>query len=297
MAMKRHFYLTVFVTALLAALVACAQSGSSNGGSQNATVSALGVLLTQTAVSAEANAQAQAQATPTVAAADAAVTVQAQATEQVLAAGETRVAADSQTALDAAATATRIAPIQAELASYGVDPAAGQLAWIHPPVTIQTEGYLQYDYANMFAATVAQDFVMSADITWNTRFGTTGCGFVLRTDGREDEQFNQYLVIATRGAQGRVGFIIMQNGTVKDDEITDIYANGIDPLFDWQNDTTNRLTVVARGNTFTIFTNGTRIGEVTPSVQYERGFVAFVALNESGDTTCHYDNAWLWLLN
>jgi len=295
--MKRFFYLTALLIALLATVAGCGSSGSGGSTSQNATAAALGQLLTQTAVAAEANAQAQAQTTPTVAAADAAVTVQAQATEQVLSADQTRVATDGQADADAAATATRLAPIQAELAGYGVDPAAGQLAWIHPSVTIQAEGYLQYDYANMFAATVAEDFVMSADITWNTRFGTTGCGFVLRTDGREDEQFNQYLVIATRGASGRVGFIIMENGTVKDDEITDIYANGIDPLFEWENDTTNRLTVVARGNTFTIFTNGTNIGEVTPSVQYERGFVAFVALNESGDTTCHFDNAWLWLMN
>lgn len=294
--MQRYFTLIALLTVIVASVTACGNSASSNSDSQNATVAALGQLLTQTAVAAKANVETEAEQTPTIAAADVAVTVQAQATEQVVAAGQTRVAADAQDAEVAAATATRAAPILAELPSYGVDPAAGRLAWIHPPVTIQTEGYLQFDYANMFAATVAEDFVMSADITWNTRFGTTGCGFVLRTDGNDEGNYNQYMTIATRGASGRVGFIIMQNGEVKDDEITDIYANGIDPLFDWQNDTTNRLTVVGRGNTFTIFTNGTQIGEVTPSVQYERGFVAFVALNESGNTTCHFDNAWLWLI-
>jgi hypothetical protein len=55
--------------------------------------------------------------------------------------------------------------------------------------------------------------------------------------------------------------------------------------------------VVGQGNTFTIYTNGTKIGEVTPSVTFDRGFTAFTALNESGDTTCRFDNAWLWLLN
>jgi hypothetical protein len=45
----------------------------------------------------------------------------------------------------------------------------------------------------------------------------------------------------------------------------DIYAYNIDPAFDWQNNATNRLTVVGRGNRFSIYTNGTFIGEIDPS--------------------------------
>ena len=29
---------------------------------------------------------------------------------------------------------------------------------------------------------------------------------------------------------------------------------------------------------------------------FEKGFIAFVALSESGTTTCKFDNAWLWLI-
>ena len=293
--------------ALLAPVLACGLPGNNNDADATATLAALNTSIAESA---------QANATPTIEVpelpenglengeAPAATTVssggasaaQATATARSLQATATRSAAATQEVLDAAATATRRAPVLEELATYGVDPNQGRLAWIHPPVTIETEGFLQYNYANQNIATVAQDFVLAGDITWNTRFGTTGCGFVLRSDGDEEENFDQYLAIATRGASGHVGFIIMQDGEVKTNEITDIYANGIDPLFEWQNDTTNRLAVVARGNTFTIYTNGTRIGEVTPSVAYERGFVAFVALNESGDTTCHYEDTWLWLI-
>ena len=193
------------------------------------------------------------------------------------------------------ATATAITPILAELPNYGVDPANGEVAWIHPPVTIEATGYMTYTYANRRIATLVEDFVMSADITWNTRFGTTGCGFVLRSDGNE-EGYNQYIVLATRASSGAVLFTIMEDGDVKRNEITNINAGGLDPAFEWQNDTTNNMTIVARGNTFEIYTNGTKLDEVTPSIAFERGFVAFVALNESGTTTCHYDNAWLWLI-
>jgi hypothetical protein len=277
-------------------------------------------------------------------------TAQAEATARSLAIAATQTAQAILGEEDLAATAAAAAPIQAELAKYGVDPGQGRLGWIHPPVSLEVEGYMQYDYANEFIGTVAKDFVVSADITWNTVTGLSGCGFVLRSDGNQDA-LNQYLAIATRGASGHVVF-----GTMADGELVtgqDIYAYGIDPNFDWQNDVTNRLTVVGRGNSFGIYTNDTFIGGVDPSTpppqpylpsppqepvdtndreamakyqaaraayqsvvaeiqenyqkrldayenadtKFERGFIAMVALSESGRTLCQFDNAWLWLID
>jgi hypothetical protein len=31
--------------------------------------------------------------------------------------------------------------------------------------------------------------------------------------------------------------------------------------------------------------------------KFERGFIAMVALSESGRTLCQFDNAWLWLID
>lgn len=204
----------------------------------------------------------------------------------------TRSAAQAQADQDVAATATALAPILAELPTYGADPASGSLAWQHPPLSLETEGYLQFDYANQFLATLVTDFVLSADITWNTTTGLAGCGFALRSDGNEDAP-NQYAVIATRGGNGSVAFIKQTDGTFLHTDI--ISVEGVDPSFDWQNDRTNRLTVTGRGDTFTIYTNGVEIDSFTDA-EYERGFVAMVALSESGRTECDFNNAWLWLL-
>jgi hypothetical protein len=121
---------------------------------------------------------------------------------------------------------------------------------------------MQYDYVNQFLATVARDFVVSSDITWNTQYGTSGCGFVLRSDGNKNA-LNQYLVISTRGASGHVVFGTMSQGDLVSGR--DIYAYGIDPSFNSANDATNRLTVVGRGNLFSIYSNDTLIGEVDPA--------------------------------
>jgi len=160
------------------------------------------------------------------------------------------------------ATAAVEGPILAELPKYGVDPSEGKLAWIHPPVSLDASGYNQYEYVNHFLGTVATDFVMSADITWDTVGSTSGCGFVVRTDGNK-EAVNQYVAILTRVAQGHFLFATMSKGEVVTGQ--DFYPHTNDKSFNWENLTTNRLTLVGRGNHFSVYTNGTFVGEVDPS--------------------------------
>jgi len=153
-------------------------------------------------------------------------------------------------------------PILAELPKYGVDPSEGKVAWIHPPVSLDASGYNQYEYINHFLGTVVTDFVLSADINWDTVGSTSGCGFVVRSDGNK-EAVNQYVAIITRVAQGHFLFATMSNGEVVTGQ--DFYPHTNDKSFNSENLTTNRLTLVGRGNHFSVYTNGTFVGEVDPS--------------------------------
>lgn len=278
------------------------------------------------------------------------LTAEAKATASSLSASSTSEADSALSEQDRRATEAALAPVLTELSTYGINSSEGRIGWVHPPERLEVEGYMQYDYVNRYIATIVSDFVVSGDITWNTSTGLAGCGFVIRSDGNEEDP-NQYLVIATRGGDGRVIFSTMVDGEVKN--AVDHYAFGLDPAFEWRNDTTNRLTVVGRGNVFTLYTNGTRIGEIVAGERpimpalppepvplpagastaaraayddqleeheavvedlqanfrarlaefrkdipiFERGFVAMVALSESGRTVCQYDNTWLWLLD
>jgi hypothetical protein len=244
--MNQKFFPILLISFLAITLSACGGGVSS----QEATAQALGESISLTATAA---------ASGVFSSGDNLKTAQAQATQDSQAIAATQLASQNLSAEAQSATATAVAPFIAELPKYGVDPSDGYMAWIHPPVTLDIQGYLQYDYANYFIGTAATDFVVSADITWDTSYGTSGCGFVLRSDGNE-EAYNQYLAIATRGGNGRVIFSSMVEGEVEN--AIDNYAYGKDPQFDWQNGTTNRITVVARGEIFTIYTNGTKVGEV-----------------------------------
>ncbi len=205
-------------------------------------------------------------------------------------------AASVENAASEAATVAALAPIQEELATYGFGPDSGKLGWTHPPIVLEVTDFEDYDFANQNLFTLAKDFVLAADVTWNSRFAESGCGFVVRSDG-EEENPNQYIVGLTRGAQGHVLFAEQIDGDVDLNDVTDIYANGIDPLFEWQNDTTNRIAIVGQGQDFTLYSNGTRLGTVTGEAGFEDGFTAFITINRSGGIRCAFDNAWLWRLN
>jgi hypothetical protein len=294
--MKQKFSISLALFVLLTAVLACGVPGSDPP--VNETVQALSNSINQTATaqSAPTNTPApDATATPQSESQSAVGTAQTQATEISVAATGTRNVVATEQAVQAEGTAQAFQPIQQELQALGIDTNAGRLAWTQDPLTLFAEGYLQYE-ADVQFVTVATDFVVAADITWNTQFGTTGCGYVVRDNG-DEETGDRYFIVATRGGNGRVFTGVQLDGNLVQDDTKDIYANGIDPLFEWQNDTTNRMVVIGRGNTFSIYTNGTFLGDFTPaSAFFERGFVAFVALNESGTTTCTFTNAYLWLI-
>ncbi|HSF81489.1 MAG TPA: hypothetical protein VLA49_09665 [Anaerolineales bacterium] len=324
---------------LIAASLACNFSSGSDDQSE-ATLQALqdSVAKTSTAAAGESSSSSNDLAT-----------AQAEATARSLEIVATQTAGASTRDESQLATATIAAPVVAELPLYGGDPEKGRLAWMHPPVTVEIEGYRQFGHANDFMHIIARDFILAADITWDTQYGASGCGFMFRSDG--DQKFpNQYMVVASRIGQGHVIFSALADGELAN--VHDFYANTLDPAFEWQNGTTNRLAVVARGNLVQIYTNGTKIGELDTTVPppppvlpkppqkpldqsdlnamskyqallkehtdlvnqvqsnyqialsnyktreavFEQGFVAMLALSESGRTSCQFDNAWLWLI-
>jgi hypothetical protein len=157
----------------------------------------------------------------------------------------------------------KVADITSQLPAYGVDPQKGQVAWIQGPLTLEIDEYRGQKFGNDFPQVIAQDFVLQSDISWDTEYGAAGCAFVFRSDGNQSSP-NQYMVWMTRLTNGRVVFTVFADGTIVGGK--DFYAHGIDPAFDGSNGATNRLTVVARGYDFDIYTNGTKLGSADPDV-------------------------------
>jgi len=249
--MKQNFRLTISVLVLISILSACGSGG--DDAAQQSTLEAISDTVRQTAT-----AQAALDLNPNAAI----ETAHALATAQEQSVVETQAAQGALSAEAQAATATAVAPILAELPKYGVDPSAGKMGWIHPPETLEVEGFMQFDYVNYFISTLAQDFVISADITWDAVGSTSSCGFVIRSDGNQDAM-DTYLATISRVGSGYFLFLTVAKGEPVTGQV--YYANGRDPAFDWQNGATNNLTIVGRADHFWVYTNGTLIGEVDPS--------------------------------
>jgi hypothetical protein len=64
-----------------------------------------------------------------------------------------------------------------------------------------------------------------------------------------------------------------------------------------QNGATNNIIIIAEGNKFTVYINSQRIGTFYDysSLRIDGRF-AFAAMQETGVSTCKFDNSWVWLL-
>jgi hypothetical protein len=234
--------------ALLGAALACSFSPLEDTSSGDATAAAL-----RTSIAANATQAAGIESTTQ------AEQAQPPATQPV---STVQPSQATEPAVETGPTQTALAPIRGELSLYGLDPEQGELGWIHPPLTMEVDEYRGSKFDTAFPLTVASDFVLASDITWDTEYGGSGCAFVFRSDGNEDQP-SQYIVAASRISNGRVFFAVMSQGELVVGK--DFYANGIDPKFDASNGATNHLAVVGQGSTFTIYSNGTRLGEVDPN--------------------------------
>lgn len=257
--MKKLLYRIVLLTlALITAAIACNFSPDSSSDDRNATVQALStsVAATSTALIEES------QITPQI------PTVEIPVTSTFPPQQEVQITEDLQATQAFAnammATQTALAPYTSELVKYGVDPQRGQIAWVQDGLSVEVDQYRGSKFDNKYPQVIAQDFVLSADITWDTEYGAAGCAFVFRSDGNQAAP-NQYMVWMTRLTNGRVEFTVFSEGQIVG--LKDFYANGVDPSFDGQNGAVNRLTIVVKGYDFSIYTNGVKLGVADPNVQ------------------------------
>lgn len=232
---------------LLAALLlaGCGESATST----DPTVIALGTAMAGSATAAQldklsVNKLATAQAEADV------KNASIQATQTAAASG--RSAADL-------AYATQAAPVVAELPVYGLDSGSGRLGWRHDPLTLEITGYQQMANGNDHPEVTAADFALAADVTWDTQYGSSGCGLMFRSNG-DQKKPDGYMILLTRFGSGHVLFTALSGGEIAN--VHDFFPKTNDQSFQWQNGTTNRLAVIARGNLIEIYTNGVKIGEV-----------------------------------
>jgi hypothetical protein len=250
--MRKNHYGSIVLRLLLLSILTLSVQGcgaSTQSDSSNATLTAISQAIAGTATAEKAIASNAGEL----------ATAQAEATQKAHEISATQTAQLTNRDSTKLGTATVAAPIIAELPVYGLEASSGEVGWIHNPLTLDVSGYQQSAYGNDFMNITAKNFVLAADVTWNTQYGDSGCGFMFRSNG-DKQNPSQYMLIATRFANGRVIFTALADGELAN--MHDFYPKDSDRSFQWENDTTNRIAIVARDNLIEIYTNGVKIGEI-----------------------------------
>jgi len=170
----------------------------------------------------------------------------------------------------------------------------GHLAWMEKdPITITLDqpGGL---FDTVAKGTKAANFILKSDVTWRTT-GLIVCGVLFRSekDFQNGAQY-QFLYLRLSGAPG--WDIEFHNFGQYKSNVTG--KTRFASALDLDNGATNQFVLVAQDNKFTVFINDVRQGQFTDdSKQASDGYLAFVGLEDSGESTCSYENSWLWILD
>lgn len=181
--------------------------------------------------------------------------------------------------------------IDAELQTVNLSTERGRLAWLGSgPTSITLDTYGTHWWIPLGEDVYYSDFVLRADVTWESTSGLATCGFWIRGEST-DEDAEHYAFEALR-LSGLPAWIV---GYWKDN-----LPIGGNPhtsrAIHQELGSTNQYLFVAEGNELAIYVNGESLGKVTIS-KLREGIIAFYASQESGKTTCTFDNVWVWDLS
>ena len=197
----------------------------------------------------------------------------------------------------AAAEATAVAAplveaIEVELANYDLTTEGGYLAWAESLFDIKTDTYGETRVYSPYEDVVVSDFVLQTEVTWETTTGFAGCGIIFRADGDliESPQYRMHFIRLQ-------GLPLWDFEYYKDDEFQSNVTGDIlsTSALDSKQGSTNRITLVVQGERMTAYGNGDRKSGAVDGRVVE-GAIGFLAFQESGETTCTYENTWVWAL-
>ncbi len=186
-----------------------------------------------------------------------------------------------------------IADIKAQLAEYKLPSDVGHLGWVQTePEIISMQTYGDYFYSPFAEDLTASDFVLSTDITWETE-GLVMCGLMFRSEPNfETGAMYSFLYLRISGLPAWAIEYIKDGQFVS--TISDIKFS---KAINLENGATNKLILAAEGNKFTLIVNNERVGSFYDwsSLRMDGKF-AFQGQQETGPSTCTFNNTWIWML-
>jgi hypothetical protein len=169
----------------------------------------------------------------------------------------------------------------------------GHLVWQQAkPMSVNLHGP-SADYMEVGQNLTAGDFILKSDVIWNAT-GLLACGVTFRSEPNL-EQGKQYQFIFLRFSGLPAWAIeVHEYGQFQNSPTKIQYSAAVDQ----GNDATNQIVLIARGEQFNLYINKVSQGRYFDySKQRMDGTFALLAVQESGDGSCEFENSWIWSLD
>lgn len=187
--------------------------------------------------------------------------------------------------------AEAIQNIEEELRRVNISLDPGELTWLSDrKVFLDLTSHSEAQVFPIGQDVWASNFAFGVDIGWDSSGGLAGCGLIFRS---QDDLYrgHQYQFLTLR-LSGFPGWDIerWQYGTWQSTVTGSVQTS---QAINQDPGAVNRYILLARKNEFTVYANGEKM-RTSYEGKLSEGRLAFYAFQDSGSTTCTFENAWLW---
>jgi hypothetical protein len=169
----------------------------------------------------------------------------------------------------------------------------GHLAWQQAkPMSVTLHGP-SADYVEIDRDLTAGNFILKSDVTWNAT-GLLLCGAIFRSEPNLENGKQYQFVFMRFSGLPAWAIEVHEYGQFKNSPSDVQFSAAIDQ----GNDATNQFILIARDEQFNLYLNKVSQGRYFDySKQRMDGSFALLAMQESGDGSCEFQNSWLWSLD
>jgi hypothetical protein len=185
-----------------------------------------------------------------------------------------------------------IAIVAEELAKVNLTTDGGQLAWVEEgPISVNLRGP-GWDYMPIDDGTVYSTYVLHSNVTWDSTGGLAGCGIMFHSeDNLEEGQQYRFFTIRLSGLPAWVVYLF-QYGEIQAITTGEPKLNS---AILQEDGSTNEYLMIVQEGLMAIYMNGVRLSNVLINTRSE-GRIAYWGSQESGETSCVYEDNWIWVL-
>ena len=199
----------------------------------------------------------------------------------------------TQSALATEVAQNALDQVNSDLEKIGLSVGKGSIGWVQDePYTIEMTTFGDSFYSEFAEDLVVSDFIIKSEITWESD-GLVYCGIQFRSEANYVEGSHYRFQTMRFSGLPAWDIELWDKGDFQKNITGKVRFSD---ALNIENGSTNTYIVSVEGNEFTVYINDVRQGTFYDySNSTDSGRFAWLAFQESGPSSCSFDNSWIWV--